>query len=466
MINLVIILLIMTIVAMLTQNVIKELTLKDIQNVARLTQTNIYAEISQAFVEPVNTSLIMARNVFVEDIMHEDTPETEAKIAAYLSAIQDQTGYDSVFIVPHSTLSYYHPGGTDAKVDLESESSFWYTALMDLKEDYLIVVNTEQLDNYAFTVYVDAILRDEAGSFAGTTGVGTRITHLLDTLSVYEKDFEVQAYIVNHEGLVLIHKDEKYIREQNLYDIEGISESTYNLLDENKDFVEQQIGDKFFIVQHIPMLDWYLVVTKETSELGAALNKYSMRIYITLVIAAFTMLVATRYTISRYKKQIIYLSNIDQLTDIPNRTIFDQRLKESVDHSQGSSFCLALYDLDNLKQINDVFGHDKGDEALTTIAEIAKELFLEPDFVSRIGGDEFAIIIHKPIEETLSTINVFHDKVQKNLKLRAIDATVSIGITESNESDIASSVYKRADIALYQSKRSGKNMINIYEIKQ
>lgn len=148
-INLVVIIGIMAAVAILSQNVISELTLEDIQNVTRLTKTNIHAEISQELIEPVNTSIIMAQNTLVYNFMNQDGPDTEEKIVKYLSAVQNITGYESVFWVPHGTLSYYHPGGNDAKVNLESDEALWYKNRIDADDVYSISVNTEQLDDWA-----------------------------------------------------------------------------------------------------------------------------------------------------------------------------------------------------------------------------------------------------------------------------------------------------------------------------
>jgi len=449
----------MTVVGFLTQNTIRELTLNDIQNLARLTQTNIYAEINQELVEPLNTAIIMAQNTFVVEMMDEDTVETESKIASYLSAIQKTTGYESVFLVPHSTLSYYHPGGTDAKVDLESKSSFWYKERVVSEDPYSIVVNTEQLDDNALTLYINANMKDASGQFIGLTGVGKRITQLREILGRYEETFGVRAYLVDDHGLILIHSNESLIKEETVFELEEISTQALTLWSEQALIQDYQIDNKFFIVQGIPMLNWNLVVTKSTSALTRTLNEYSMRIYLSLLVAAVFILIATRFTIDRYKNQIVYLSNIDQLTRIPNRTIFDLSLREAIDSTHETHFCLALYDLDNLKHINDELGHDKGDEALKVTAELAKSLFTSPDMVARVGGDEFAIIMYQQLHEAEKSIDQFHDIVQKNLKLRAIDATVSIGVAESRDDDSARTVYKRADEALYTSKKSGKNTV-------
>lgn len=460
-INLTVIITVMFFVALLTQNIIKELTIRDIQNVTRLTNTNIYAEINKELIEPINSSIIMAQNTLFLDFMNQDTEQTEAKMAEYLTAIQEVTGYESVFLTPDSTLNYYYPGGTEAKVDIESAQAYWYTNRIDAEDSYGIVVNTEQLDNWALTLYVDANINDRNGNFAGVTGVGKRIEKFQSILSSYLDKQGVEGYIVDSDGMIKVHKDNNYIKSTSLYELENISAESIDIEKSKVQPIEKMIGNRFFIIQHIPVLNWYLVVRKSSSELTRTLDHYSGQIMMVLILAALVMLFVTNYAISMYKKQIIYLSNIDHLTAISNRTIFDNALKDGVKNIENQKFCLVLFDLDNLKKINDEFGHARGDESLKLIAELAENMLEFPDFVSRVGGDEFAVLIYKHLEEAKTSMNKFQNIINSNSELQSVGGTISIGITECDQSDIESTVYKRADKALYKSKKDGKNRITI-----
>lgn len=459
-INLIVIISIMLVVAMLTNNIMKELTVRDIQNVTRLTQTNIYSEIVNELVEPVNTSIIMANNTFLFEMMNEDTPETEETIAKYLSAIQKATNYESVFMIPHKTLSYYHPGGTDAKVDLDSEGSFWYKDIMNSKSDYTVLVNTEQLADFALTFYIDASMKDENGEFSGVAGVGKRITHFQRIMSLHSAQ-GVKAYIINGDGLIQMHDKSELVKTTNFYDLEGISPDELTIRDSDEVAIEKQVDDNFIIVQHIPILDWYLVVSKATSEITKTLNDYKTQMLSALIIAVLIMMLGTSFTISRYKNQIINLSNTDQLTSIPNRTIFENVLRDSIRNISKKSFCLALFDLDNLKTINDNYGHDQGDFALRTIANIASGQFGDTALVARVGGDEFAVIMYNAIDESKKAFEQFRITVEDEPKLKYMEATVSIGLTDATLMDTESNIYKRTDEALYQSKKLGRNSISI-----
>ncbi len=461
-INLAVVITVTVFVAMLTQNIIKELTIRDIQNVTRLTLTNIYAEINQELIEPVNTSITMAQNTLLFDFMDQDTSETEDKMAEYLSAIQKAMGYESVFVIPYSTLNYYYPGGTDEKVKLESDDAFWYKARIDAKDPYALVVNTEQLDNLALTAYVDANIKDKNGNFVGIAGVGKRITHFQAILTRYLDKQGVEAYLTNSEGLILVHQDNKLIKETSFYDLESITPDVINIKQSRGESIEKLVDNRFYIIQYIPMLDWYLVVKKSSSEFTGLLNHYTIKVLAALTLGALVILSVTNYAISMYKNQIVNLSNIDHLTDIPNRTIFDFALQEAVRNVEKQAFCLALFDLDNLKTINDSYGHDKGDHVLMLIASIAKASFKTPDFISRVGGDEFAVIIYNPLEEAKLQLEAFHNDIKTNIDLQSLGGTISAGITKGDKLDTKTTIYKRADEGLYKSKSTGKDKIHVF----
>lgn len=460
-VNLMIIIPIMLLIAVLNNNIISELTTKDIQSVTRLTENNIYADITREFIEPVNTSLVMAQNTFAYNWMNEDTEETEKRMAEYLSSIQNTFGYDSVFWVPHETLSYYHPGGTDAKVDLNDDYAFWYTSRIDARDDYAVIINTELLDDFALTAYIDANITDSQGNFLGVAGIGKRVEHLQDILNRYINNHDVRAYLVDENGLILIHDNHEFIKNKTFYDLEDISNER-SLLAKNDGLpFETLVNDELIITQYIPMLDWYLVVTKDTSDLTPVLNEYNTKIFIAFSLAVVAILFATSITISKYKKQIISLSNTDQLTDIPNRRIFENALNEIIKSRDKSPCSLALFDLDNLKIINDEYGHDKGDFALRTVSKKVLEFVNEDDIVARVGGDEFGIIISDDLFNAKKILEAFIDEINSDKSLSVINATVSIGLTDLRITDSASSIYKRADEALYLSKSLGKKHLQV-----
>jgi diguanylate cyclase len=158
---------------------------------------------------------------------------------------------------------------------------------------------------------------------------------------------------------------------------------------------------------------------------------------------------------------------IDALTGAYNRKTFDTRIKWVVKRSGivWSPITLMMCDLDNFKQINDTYGHIVGDRILKCFVQECKSMFRSDDFVSRYGGEEFAILLPGiSLKKSLSRAQSFCRLL--SLKQFTVDAlrpdericfTVSIGVSELRKDDTPDAFIDRADKALYKAKRSGKN---------
>ncbi|MDC5804023.1 diguanylate cyclase [Vibrio europaeus] len=161
------------------------------------------------------------------------------------------------------------------------------------------------------------------------------------------------------------------------------------------------------------------------------------------------------------EERLRILSERDELTQLWNRRKFELELRRNARlmerYPATSNACLALLDIDFFKRVNDELGHDEGDRVITNVAQMLESTLRETDFVARIGGEEFAIIMpHTSITEAELAL----DRLRIAIDLEAnIPVTVSIGVTDF----IADSTrcYKCADIALYESKSSGRNRVSV-----
>lgn len=152
------------------------------------------------------------------------------------------------------------------------------------------------------------------------------------------------------------------------------------------------------------------------------------------------------------QRQIRYLGTHDFLTDLYNRRFFVDQLKKC-DQDHESELAIAMIDLNGLKLFNDAFGHETGDKVLRIVAEILKRASTKDDYVSRIGGDEFTIIITKATEEKL---NIIQDNIQKainDVKIENIQVSLAIGIAKKTAADEdIDDVIKRAENEMYKNK--------------
>jgi diguanylate cyclase (GGDEF)-like protein/PAS domain S-box-containing protein len=169
------------------------------------------------------------------------------------------------------------------------------------------------------------------------------------------------------------------------------------------------------------------------------------------------------------EERIQYLATHDSLTGLPNRLMFSQLLNHSIQSARHHKRQLAVFfiDLDHFKTINDTKGHDAGDQLLQEIALRYKQSLRAADVVSRLGGDEFIILIEEVKE--LRDVAIVAEKVItstfKPVVLLGDDCrvTASIGISMYPKDGLdEQSLIKNADIAMYFAKEEGKNNYQFY----
>jgi len=161
-------------------------------------------------------------------------------------------------------------------------------------------------------------------------------------------------------------------------------------------------------------------------------------------------------------------ARLDHLTKAHNRRSFDEQLKRLVKlyDLSGQNMTLIALDIDHFKKINDGYGHDVGDYILKEFVKIMKNTFTrDVDFVARVGGEEFAVILPEykteaAIQKAEQLMAVVRKEVFVQDKME-IRFTVSLGIAQRGSSENAEDWVKRADLALYQSKNTGRNKITV-----
>lgn len=164
------------------------------------------------------------------------------------------------------------------------------------------------------------------------------------------------------------------------------------------------------------------------------------------------------------QRQLQHIAYSDPLTNLPNRRHFDDELARRVALAvrKGGVFTLLLIDLDGFKNINDTLGHDAGDAMLMTAALRLNHAVRVADCVARLGGDEFAVLLTQTCE--LEAIEVVCRRILTSLaepvpfKNSMMRVTASIGSALCpTQGETVDSLYKAADVALYDAKHSGRN---------
>lgn len=164
-----------------------------------------------------------------------------------------------------------------------------------------------------------------------------------------------------------------------------------------------------------------------------------------------------------------HLAQYDQLTNLPNRRLLNDRLKQllSIAKRSDQSLGLLMLDLDGFKAVNDTLGHKSGDFLLTQVAERLLECVRESDTVARLGGDEFVVLLPdcKNADNVITVTRMILKKLATpfDLQEEEVFVSASIGITmypdDGNNADI---LLKNADTAMYHVKDTGKNNFQFF----
>ena len=166
-------------------------------------------------------------------------------------------------------------------------------------------------------------------------------------------------------------------------------------------------------------------------------------------------------------------ANFDELTGLPNRRLFSDRLEQGVLHAgrTGMAIALLFIDLDHFKEVNDSLGHNIGDLLLKFAADRIRTCVRESDTVARLGGDEFTVILHN-VADTQYILTVAN-KIVKELASgfqileHSIAISASVGVSLSpQDAQTTATLIKNADLAMYAAKSAGRNRVEFFSSDQ
>lgn len=230
--------------------------------------------------------------------------------------------------------------------------------------------------------------------------------------------------------------------------------------------------NKFFAINTLMAIGALILILfmtgHEQKELIIAISLISLGIiatnfFITKVIKQ-KMDKLIRQSFEKVESQLYF----DELTSVYNRTTGMSRLMEEMTRSKRTDkpLSIAILDIDNFKKINDKYGHLVGDKVLNHVATHIKNSLRGCDVVARYGGEEFLIILAETDEiHAIAALERVRNQIaQKAIKVgnERLYVTVSIGVTEIEPDEDPIASIEKADLALYQAKRNGKNKVELF----
>ena len=179
-----------------------------------------------------------------------------------------------------------------------------------------------------------------------------------------------------------------------------------------------------------------------------------------------TELKRTKKELRDSNSKLLSLARTDPLTNLPNRRSILEKIEyEKIKYDRSKEiFSIAMIDLDNFKNINDIYGHECGDFVLKQISSLMIEIVRKQDVVGRYGGEEFILLFPQTnAEGALHITNIIRKQVSK-LKIiykdKELSLTATIGISDyQNEKTLINELIEKADIAMYEGKSQGKNKV-------
>ncbi len=164
--------------------------------------------------------------------------------------------------------------------------------------------------------------------------------------------------------------------------------------------------------------------------------------------------------LTRLQSELIRLAETDPLTGLLNRRAFLQRTREAAQKAGGfGNLCAVLLDIDHFKRINDEYGHDIGDAAIKAVAQLIEA----EGIAGRLGGEEFAVVLPghdlTRAEATASRLRLKVSDLRVRSPKGPVRLTCSFGVSGWSEGETVEGLLKRADIALYEAKTTGRDRV-------
>ena len=356
----------------------------------KMMAARIYDAISSELSEPVTVALTMANDSFLIKALQneQDLPEEEVVTAMqnYLAGIQKGLNYESVYVISESSRRYYNFDGLSKIVDPDNdEHDSWYGVFLTRKPVYDLDVGFDEQSGDMWTVFVDASIRDGQGNFLGVCGVGVHMYQSQALFMSLEKEHRVKINLIDADGQIQIDTDEGSLM--------GKYHTDLNLSPSGEYIYHDLGGGHIAVSKYVDNLEWYLVVESDSSP---EQSEYFNVILLNVALCLFVMviLIVALRIISMRTTALTNASLRDQDTQLLNRRAFEEEKARLSMSALDENYVYVTVDINGLKTANDTLGHAAGDELILGTADCLRKCFGSYGKIYRIGGDEFAVMLH------------------------------------------------------------------------
>lgn len=407
---------------------------------------------------------------------------------------------------------YTPPEGYDPRVRP------WYQAALKAYPRISGGIPYTEIKSGEWLVSISKVLLDDEGNITGVVSGETPLEPIVEALRERTGNYRsMWSFVTRSDGVILIHPQES-LRGRTLKEITG-SPIAFEK-DTGRFTYSSDGGVKIAYYAKIAPLDWIVITVVERKEMIALIARQILKaLAITSAVALVlgwilsgilsyqvitpimklkeraedivrgiprrdaeaayprneigailssieeltgTELYRKNQELQKANEQLEQLSITDQLTGLHNRRKVYAELKKELEraHRYGRTFSAIMFDLDNLKTVNDTLGHRTGDAVLVEVARITRSTVRSTDIVSRWGGDEFLIVCPETeLAEALKLAERLRETVAHHPFPGGIPVTISAGVGELSLGEDIEHFLSRIDEALYRAKNSGKNTV-------
>ncbi|WDE04106.1 GGDEF domain-containing protein [Thalassomonas viridans] len=428
----------------------------------------LFSLITSEVISPLSISQYMAKDPFVIDYIEQEEIDTQT-ILTYLRAIATQYQMVSFIAIEKHNLMI---DSNNKRTELSSDEAEWYHRLKEIDQEQFTDIGNADDPH----LYFDVKIFNNKQEFIGFIGVAIDLNYFADRFREFQQRFGFELFFVDAGNIITlssnsIMKTESHHRKNELVNISSFPwyQSFVDDREQGKNPPVAATDNNELIVSQMPIkeLGWRLfIVAPPASKQGEYWQLFFSKLLIFVLVSGI-LYFAFASTIGYFKSSLVKNSQIDFLTQLPNRSYIHRQYQQLAKTHDNASIIMA--DVDLFKEVNDKYGHNTGDEVLKVIGQKLTSSLRKIDLSGRWGGEEFIVILpetnagqaQKIVERI--RLDIAGHQFPLSGEKSGFFTSVSFGLVHGplTKNNLQTQIDK-ADKALYRAKLNGRNRVQVY----
>lgn len=427
------------------------------EDVVTLTADVLDSDIKSYVNESITVSKSMASSSFLIDWLHHEqehlNTDGDQELVEYLRSVQQEWNYDIAFLVSTRSKNYYYQGGISKALEASNPFDSWYYNFVRSSSLYNCQVDHSEATGNKITLFVNYRIVDDRGNMLGVIGVGTSIHKIQRLIAQKENEQNVEIYVVNAGNA------------DNTFTWNTTCFKTADLVEELTGIPEEIIssparkpyaawnGNKYQVIINDSRMKWNIIISKDCSAEISEINDHMTNSLFMNLLITFGCIVVCTLLIRSMSHQIHKSENIDSLTGLPNRTLFEEDYQDLLRLHESSNSSFVLIEADHLQNFTNQSVRVR-DTVLNIIARVLQEQAGKQGTFARMDTDRFIGIIYMDTHNTCSLIDHINDVLQE--EYTSFNVSVCAGVTIALPFIPYVETLKAAEEALYRAKKEGE----------